>query len=152
MTLSFHIEFEFNIPGPGRGSRIILCVFAGLLFVDLLWCLASCVYGLTVFERKSWKQSTNKGTQIYQTWYLKQSKWSILAHGDGKGYPKINNKIKNANVFFYGAMFLQFGGLNGSMFTEVIWKMVIKMLGKNSTPEKQIMGQSWASKRPFKNQ
>ena len=32
-----------------------VCGFAGLWFVDLLCFLASWVYGLTVFEKKSWK-------------------------------------------------------------------------------------------------
>ena len=33
--------------------RIMRCGFAGLLFVDLLCFLASCVYDLSVFEKKS---------------------------------------------------------------------------------------------------
>ena len=38
---------------PGQGFRIVGCGFVGLLYVDLLEFLASCVYGLTVFERKT---------------------------------------------------------------------------------------------------
>ena len=59
-----YIESLTRMP-PGQAFRKMGCVFAGLLFVDVLWFLASCVYGLTGFERIFFFNiSTKNGTNV----------------------------------------------------------------------------------------
>ena len=139
LALQNIIESLTRMP-PGRGFRIMGCGFAGLVFVDLLWFLASCVYCLMFFERISWKQSTNKCTKIDQTSDPKQSKIEHSGPGGQRGTRQLTKiwksklnaqtqrtKMRNMCPFKCGEIFSKIGGLNGSTFTVVLWKMVIEI-------------------------